>query len=75
MFQAIANILGSALSLWEHENSIKYQKKLYKLQKEYDAEKDKSKVDRNTLDHIERNVLRLSNLTHTEIKRSKADSL
>ena len=71
MFQVIAEILSSALGIWEHENALKYQKKLLKLEKDYDKEIDKPRIDHNVLDRLERDMIRLSNLVSSEIKNTK----
>ena len=70
MFKAIAEILGSALTIWKNENAVKYQKQLHKLEKDYDKEQDKDQIDHNVLDRLERNIVRLSSLVASEIKRS-----
>lgn len=70
MFKAIANILGPALSIWQHENATKYSEQLYKLEKKYDEEADKPRVDRNALDRYERDILRLSDIVAVEIRGS-----
>jgi hypothetical protein len=48
---------------------------MYKLQKAYDAEKDKRRPDHNILGHIERDILRLSNLVATQIEGSASNDL
>ena len=70
MFKPIAEILGSALTIWKNENAVKYQKKLLKLETEYDEETDKPRIDRNVLDRLDRDILRLSSLVAAEFKRS-----
>lgn len=75
MFTAIANILGPALSIWQHENAVRYLKQLHKLETAYDKENDKEESDHNVLDRIERDLLRLSHLVASEIGRPKANTL
>jgi hypothetical protein len=72
MLKSIFTLLGSALSIWEHENASKYLEKSMKLQKAYDEENDKERPDRNVLDRIERDSLRLAELVSFEIARQKA---
>ena len=68
MFNSIVKILGAALSIWDSKESRKYLKKVYKLEKKYDKEYDKEYPDHNVLDHIERDMIRLSDLVAKEIK-------
>lgn len=75
MIESIFKILESALGIWQNENSTKYLKRLYKLQKEYDDENDKDIPNRNILDRTERDILRLSNLVATQIKGSPPSSV
>jgi len=70
MFKSIGKILGAALSIWDSKQATKYQKLQLKLEKAYDEENDKDSPDHNILDRYERDILRLSNLVATEIKRS-----
>lgn len=70
MFDSLINILGASLSIWNSKTAIKYQSKVLKLQKDYDEESDKDESDHNILDRIERDLVRLSNVVATEIKRS-----
>lgn len=72
MLNSIFKLLGSALSIWEHENASKYLEQSYKLKKQYDEENDKQRPDRNVLDRIERDCLRLADLVAFEIARQKA---
>ena len=75
MTKLILSLLNYSLSIFDHEQKMKYQKKLYKLEKEYDNEMDKTRPDRNKLDNIERDILRIGGLVDTEIKRQKANDL
>jgi hypothetical protein len=72
---SIVRIFESALSIWDHKNKTKYLKKMRKLKAKYDKEKDENPVDHNTLDRIERDIVRLSDLAAIEIGRSSAVSL
>ena len=72
MLTSIFKLLGSALSIWEHENASKYQDQLLDIQRKYDEEADKDVPDRNILDRLERDGLRLSDLVAFEINKSKA---
>lgn len=74
MIKSILGILGTALSLWEHENAKKHLEEKNKLEREYDDENDKQSPDRNVLDRTERAILRLSDLVSFEVKRSKVSS-
>jgi hypothetical protein len=74
MIKEIFALVGTALSIWESKEAKQYQEKLLKLEKAYDEENDKPIPDRNVLGHIDRAILRLSNLVRTEIGRSRADS-
>jgi len=75
MTKLILSLLNYSLSIFDYEQRTKYQNKLYNLEKEYDDEIAKNKPDRNKLDHIERDVLRIGQLVDTEIKRSKVSGV
>ena len=51
MFEAIAEIIGAALGIWQDTNAVKYQKELLRLKEKFDKENDKEKTDHNILDH------------------------
>ena len=70
MVKTIFGLIGTALSIWEHENASKYMEEAHDLQRRYDEEHDKDTPDRNVLDHIERDIIRLSDLVTFEIGRS-----
>jgi len=66
--KAILGLLGTTIGLWQHKNATKYSRKLLALEKKYDEEADKNPHGRNVLDHIERDIVRLSRLVIAEIK-------
>ena len=70
MIKSIIQLLTSALSIWEHENAKKYLEEKLDLETRYDQESDKVNPDRNVLDRIERDILRLSELVSFEIQKS-----
>ena len=63
------------LSIVEKNFATKYTKKLFELERTYDEESDKDKPDRNVLDTIERDILRIGKLVNIEAKRQKAIDL
>ena len=71
----ILKLASNASSIIDRKLAQKYQKELLKLEKSYDEEFDKNKPDRNVLDHIERDILRIGNIINTEIERKKANNL
>ena len=75
MFKAITSILGPALSIWQHENAVKYTKQMVELEVKYDNESDKERSDHNVLDRLERDLLRLKDLVASEITASKTNTL
>ena len=70
MTKTILNLFDAIFTLWKDTNALKYQKKALKLRQKYNEENDKESPDRNILDHIDRDVMQLSDLINSEVKGS-----
>lgn len=75
MTKLILSLLNYSLSIFDEKNKIKYQEKLLKLEEKYDKENVKTRPDRNVLDTIERDIMRIGQLVDSEIKRQKASNM
>ena len=76
--KAVLSLAKAGLSIANKKLKVKYQSKVYKLEKERDEILEvkyfkngkKRKTDRNKLDRVDRNIVRLGRLVAAEIQGS-----
>lgn len=68
-------LLGSALSIWNHIEKNKYLDRYTKLKKEYYEESNKPMPDNSVLDNIEFDLFLLGNSFNSTVKGSQTGSV
>lgn len=70
MFEALLNVLGAGLSIWDHEKKHEFIKKQLRLKSEYHDALNQTPRDNARLDIVERDLKDLSQAFSSEIAAS-----